>query len=79
MAANFVPLALKVSEVMEFTDNDARKIAMRFCKIYSPEKIGSIVETAKKYYWWQTNPKAAFMKAIGEVNRAEKLDKSDSV
>jgi hypothetical protein len=33
-----------------------------------------IVEKAKSYIWWQKNPKAAFMKAVGEVNRLEQAD-----
>lgn len=65
----FVALALKVSEKMEFTDKESRSIAMRFCKIYAPEKIGKIIQTAQSYAWWRNNPKLAFMKAVGEVNK----------
>lgn len=72
MMQPFVSLALAVSEKMEFVDKDARSIAMRFCKIYSPEKIGKIVQEAQKFNWWRDNPKAAFMKAVGQINRQEK-------
>lgn len=57
---------------MEICDTAGRKIVMRFCKMYKPEKIVRIVEQAKKYYWWQKNPKAAFMKAVGDINKLEK-------
>lgn len=40
--------------------------------MYPPEKISRIIERAKTYIWWNKNPKAAFMKAVGEVNRMEK-------
>ena len=72
----FVALALKVSEDMELVDKTGRGIVMRFCKIYPPEKIAKVVETAKGFYWWQKNPKAAFMKAVGVVNKMEKKDES---
>ena len=72
MMAPFVSLALKVSEKMEFVDKDSRGIAMRFCKIYPPDKIARIVEEAQKFSWWRQNSKAAFMKAIGMVNKEEK-------
>lgn len=78
MMAPFVSLALAVCEQMEFVDADGRKIAMRFCKQYSPEKIARIVERAKQYVWWRNYPKAAFMKAVGEVNRQEKGEDGQS-
>lgn len=68
----FVSVALAVCEKMEIMDKAGQGIVMRFCKIYSPEKIGKIIEQAKTYRWWQNNPKAAFMKAVGDVNRLEK-------
>lgn len=70
--APFVSLALKVSEKMEFTDKNARGIAMRFCKLYPPEKIGRIIEKAQMFPWWRNYPQAAFMKAIGIINKEEK-------
>ena len=72
MMMPFVSLALSVSEKMEFTDKDARSIAMRFCKLYPPEKIAQIVEEAQGFSWWRQNPKAAFMKAVGVINRKDK-------
>lgn len=68
----FVGLALRVCELMEMHDSASQKIVMRFCKMYKPEKISRIVEQAKKYPWWQNNPKAAFMKAVGVINKSEK-------
>lgn len=74
MPSPFVGLALKVCEEMEIVDKDGRGIVMRFCKLYPPEKISVIVETAKKFPWWSQNPKAAFMKAIGIINKEENLN-----
>lgn len=71
----FVGVALRVCEDMEMADKASQGIVMRFCKIYSPEKIGAIVKVAKSFYWWHTNPKAAFMKAVGLVNKALKEKK----
>jgi len=68
----FVGLALKVFEEMEMGDKASQGIVMRFCKIYTPQKIGVIVKVAKSFPWWQKNPKAAFMKAVGMVNKALK-------
>ena len=68
----FVGVALKVQETMEIADGKGRGIVMRFAKLYKPEKMGEIVRVAKLYQWWRKNPTAAFMKAIGEVNRKEK-------
>ena len=68
----FVGVALKVCEMMEIVDKSGQGIVMRFAKMYSPEKMGLIVEEAKKYPWWDKNPKAAFMKAVGVVNKQEK-------
>jgi len=34
--------------------------------------MGHIVEVAQSYFWWHKNPTAAFMKAVGQVNREEK-------
>lgn len=72
MAAPFVGVALKVCEELEIVDKKGQGMAMRFSKLYPPEKMGRIVERAKKFYWWQKNPTAAFMKAIGEENKEEK-------
>lgn len=68
----FVGVALKVSEMMEIADKSGQGIVMRFAKMYSAEKMGLIVEEAKKYPWWNKNPKAAFMKAVGVLNKQEK-------
>lgn len=68
----FVSVALAVQEKMEMYDKESLGIVMRFAKVYRPEKMGRIVEVAKTFPWWQKNPKAAFMKAVGMVNREEK-------
>lgn len=68
----FVGLALAVQEKMEMADAQGKGIVMRFCKIYPPEKVGKIVQTAQAFNWWRSNPKAAFMKAVGIVNKQEK-------
>jgi hypothetical protein len=49
---------------------------MRFAKMYKPEKLGKIMECAKTFSWWHNNPTAAFMKAVGEVNRVEKAEEA---
>lgn len=68
----FVAVGLAVCEKMHIADKNGQRIIMMFCKRYSPEKIGKIVEHAQHYIWWDKNPKAAFMKAVGEVNKLEK-------
>ena len=68
----FVGVALRVCEEMEIMDKSGLGIIMRFAKIYPPEKLGEIVRVAKTYEWWEKNPKAAFMKAVGSVNKKEK-------
>jgi len=70
----FVGLALRVCEKMEIFDKAGNQVVMRFCKMYEPEKVARIVEKAQTYIWWRSNPKAAFMKAVGEVNRQEKAN-----
>lgn len=72
MTANFVPVALKVCEDLHIADKKGQGMTMRFAKLYSPEKMGEILKVAKEYWWWEKNPTAAFMKAVGEVNRREK-------
>lgn len=68
----FVGLALKFCEEMEIIDKRGQSMVMRFAKMYPPEKMGKILKTAKSFYWWQKNPTAAFMKAVGAVNKQEK-------
>jgi hypothetical protein len=68
----FVGVALAVCDKMHIADKNGQRIVMMFCKRYAPEKIGRIVINAQKYPWWEQNPKAAFMKSVGEINRAEK-------
>lgn len=70
----FVGVGLQAQEKMEIVDKKGQGMVMRFCKLYKPEKIGSIIEVAQAYPWWRQNPTAAFMKAVGEVNRSEKAD-----
>ena len=68
----FVSVALATAEKMEIADVKGRQILMRFCKIYKPEKVGHIIEVAQSFTWWHANPTAAFMKAVGIVNKEEK-------
>lgn len=68
----FVSVGLKVQEKMEIADKNGQGIIMRFAKIYTPEKMGEIVTVAQSFPWWQKNPTAAFMKAVGIVNKKEK-------
>lgn len=68
----FVGIALRVQEKLEIADKKGQGMVMRFAKLYPPEKMGEIVRVAQSYIWWQKNPTAAFMKAVGEVNRKEK-------
>lgn len=68
----FVGVALRTCEKMEIVDKRGQGMVMRFAKIYSVEKMAKIIEVAQAYTWWRSNPIAAFMKAVGEVNRAEK-------
>jgi len=70
----FVLVALRAAEMMGIQTKD-QKILMRFCKMYKPEKIALIISVAKKFDWWRKNPIAAFMKAVGIVNKQERLDK----
>ena len=67
----FVGVALKVQEKMEIVDKRGQGMVMRFSKLYPPEKMGKIVEKAQSFVWWRSNPTAAFMKAIGQVNKEE--------
>jgi len=68
----FVSVALATAEKMEIADKKGQGILMRFAKLYPPEKMGHIIEVAHTYPWWHQNPVAAFMKAVGVVNREEK-------
>ncbi len=68
----FVSVALAAAEKMEIADVNGRRILMRFAKIYKPEKVGHIIEVAQQFNWWHSNPTAAFMKAVGMVNKEEK-------
>jgi hypothetical protein len=71
----FVGLALSVCEKMEICDKAGQSMVMRFCKLYDPLKIAAIMKRAQQFPWWQKNPKAAFMKAVGDINRLQKLIK----
>lgn len=68
----FVSIALQVCERMEIMDKQGQGIIMKFCKQYPAPKIIAITKHAQTYVWWKKNPKAAFMKAVGEVNKKEK-------
>jgi hypothetical protein len=76
----FVGVGLKVQELLEIHDEKGKRMLMKFAKMYPPEKMGLIVEQAKKFYWWRENPTAAFMKAVKIVNHDEKeASKSNSI
>jgi len=68
----FVAVALKVQEELHISDKQGSAMTMRFAKLYSPEKMGEIMRTAKEFTWCENNPTAAFMKAVGIVNKKEK-------
>jgi hypothetical protein len=68
----FVSVALATAEKMEIADKKGQGILMRFAKLYPPEKMGHIIEVAHTFVWWHSNPTAAFMKAVGMVNKEEK-------
>jgi len=68
----FVGVALRVQEELHIVDKRGSGMVMRFAKMYSPEKMGDIMRHAKTYTWWERNPTAAFMKAVGDINRREK-------
>jgi hypothetical protein len=74
----FVGTALRVVEKLQIVDKNAMGLIMKFCKMYPPEKIGRIVEKAQTYPWHFDNPKAAFMKAVGEINKLEKEATSET-
>jgi len=71
----FVGVALRVIEELHIADKKGSGMVMRFAKIYSPEKMGEILQTAKGIYWWESNPVAAFMVAVKTVNTKEKKEK----
>ena len=68
----FVSNALGVIEYLEITDQPTKSIVMRFSKMYSWDKMTKIVHVVQLFPWWQKNKKAAFMKAVGLVNKKEK-------
>lgn len=72
----FVGLALRVCDKLHVQDKNTQQLIMRFCKIYEPEKIAKIVDKTQTYVWWENNTKAAFMKAVGEINREERNGQS---
>ena len=68
----FVSIALRVKDELHIMDKKGSSMVMKFSKLYKPEKMGEITRTAKEFSWWEKNPTAAFMKAIGIVNKREK-------
>mgnify|MGYP001615387221 CR=1 FL=1 len=68
----FVGVALRVQDELHIVDKRGQGMVMRFAKLYKPEKMGEIMRYAKTYPWWEKNPLAAFMKAVGQVNKQEK-------
>lgn len=70
----FVSVALKVTEELHIMDKRGQGMVMRFAKLYSPEKMGEIMRTAKTLHWWESNPIAAFMVSVKTVNQKEKAE-----
>jgi len=72
----FVSMALAVCDRMQIHEPKTRGIVMGFCKRYQPEKIARIVAEAEAeaetYPWREKNPGAAFMKAVGVINKNDK-------
>lgn len=71
----FVGIALRTCEKMEIIDKKGQGIVMRFAKLYPPEKMGRIIKQAQSFFWWRKNPVAAFMKAVGMINKLDKEKK----
>jgi hypothetical protein len=69
-----VGLALAVCNKMELFASKDQKLIFKFVGMYDQDKILKILEKAQTYTWWRNNPQAAFMKAVGETNRAEKAE-----
>jgi hypothetical protein len=74
----FVGVALKVQEELHIHDKKGAGMIMRFAKIYTPEKMGEILRRAKSFPWHYKMPTAAFMKAVGQINREEKEAKENA-
>lgn len=72
MLLPYVRLGLALCDKLEIMDKRGQGMVMKFCKIYEQEKIVRIFEKANSYPWVKGNPVAAFMKAVGEINRADK-------
>ncbi len=68
----FVSVALATCEKMEIADKKGQGIVMKFAKMYPPEKMGKIIDRAHEFVWWHNYPVAAFMKAVGLINKEEK-------
>lgn len=68
----FVGYALAISDRLGIEDKKGQGIVMRFSKMYPLVKLSKIVKQAEKYYWYKKNPTAAFMKAVGEINKRER-------
>ena len=67
----FVGVALKVCQELQIPPKQ-QGMVMKFSKMYPVEKIVRITNVAKTFPWVDKNPVAAFMKAVGEVNKMEK-------
>lgn len=74
----FVGVALRIQDELHIVDKRGAGMIMRFAKLYSPEKMGEILRQAKTYVWWEKNPIAAFMKAVGDINRKEKTNLTEN-
>ena len=71
MIPPYVSVALRIQEELSVPPKGMGMV-MRFSKIYTPEKMGAILKMAKEFPWSAKNPTAAFMKAVGTINRIEK-------
>lgn len=70
--APFVSVALRVCDELHINEKRDTGMVMKFAKLYSPEKMGKILNEAKTIQWWETNPIAAFMLSLKKVNQQEK-------
>lgn len=68
----FVSVALKIIDELHIMDKKGSGVVMRFAKLYSPEKMGEILQETKKIAWWESNPVAAFMISVKTINTKEK-------
>jgi len=77
MLPTHVSIGLSAIQRLNITDQKGKMFVMRFSKIYSPQKMISIVAEAESYPWCKRNPGIAFMKAVGIINAEGRALKSE--